>query len=242
MQQQAPADEALVHCVEPVDRDRAKIDARSGLHLVADIQRVLVLVQDRDRLAHLGHRVALLAQRVEQPGARREHVGGDGRCAGCEVELVPGLPRDGALHLDAAEVELGAALDGDGDWHRRRGRCRIQRVDQRGVVERPAGDADPHRSAIEAEAVERLAEPRRVLLGAGDQRERPDRRFLPQADQHGGALERRVQLGVPGGRDLDLVGLRVRRARWRPGRREQCDEKQECRPANAARRKGGKLH
>ena len=106
--------------------------------------------QGDGRQVDLGHRVAVIADCVQQAIARRQNIGGDGRSAGGEAELVAGVGRHRALDADLAEMELGAGVEARCDLGLRFGRQLARRCpagsDPRSDGPRSSDRPSPHSS------------------------------------------------------------------------------------------------
>ena len=111
LQQQAAADVVLVHRLQAGDRDRSDIGVRSRGDAKGDVQRVVGRLQGDRRQIDLGQRVSGFAEGGEQALLCGQHIGGDGRRAGGQAELVAHVGRHVAVDRDAAEMELRSRIE-----------------------------------------------------------------------------------------------------------------------------------
>ena len=210
--QQALPHVGRVDAIEPGDRNRPQVDARPGLDLEGDIERLGLRVQEGLRVRHLGERAAVVAQCLDHAGLGAHDVLGDGGLPGLEVErLFRRLARQrvgDAVELDGAELEFGAFLHVDGHGHRP-GRG-IEGGGQAGVVEVAPGDADADGTIVIAETAERRLQPVHVGPRAANERERADGRVFLQRDQRCRGFQRIIERRLPGWLHHHGIGLRVR--------------------------------
>ena len=183
---------------KPVKLIGPDIRLGAGVRLEIDIQQVLVRMQDGDGCRHLGQRIAVRPQRVQQTALRRQHVSGHRRLAGLQVEMGRNVGRHGGRNGHRTQLEARAEIERHRDLQ---GRLRRRSIDGRGqcrIVQLVAGDRRGDGRLVVAEAVQRGLEPVDVLARPFREREACHGcRFL-QRDQGGTALQGGVERAVAG--------------------------------------------
>ena len=223
MHQQPAPHIGRVDPLQPGQTDRADIDPRSERGGIGDVQRAAGRAQIGHRRLHVGKGVAVLLQRGQQPGPRRQHVAGHRRRAGSQAERRLLRPGQGLARrqgqADRAETEHRAGLDRDADGGTAALRQGGEQVGQRRIGGGTGCHADGDLAGVVAEAFQRRAQPGLVGAGAAGQRERTDRLRLLQGHQAGRAAERCIQRRVAGRCQRHGVGLRIGgpRRRAEPG-------------------------
>jgi hypothetical protein len=172
MQQQSPAHERLVHALESLDAYLADLCLRSGHHVKAHVQKVIVRILVRQRRIDLGECVALILERRQQARPTGEHLGGAGRVAGFKPEALARGIREGSFDVDAAEMVEGPQIEADFAHGVGPVRQRGQRVAELRRVELQTVDRDVDRALVIAVALQNGRQALDVSARTRDQAER----------------------------------------------------------------------
>ncbi len=209
MQEKPLAHERLVHALQAPDANLADVDARPGDHVKADIEHPVCRILVGDRGIDFRESVAIVFERRLEAVARGEDLRGHRRRAALQRQCVLHRLRQLAVDVDAAHViEVPQA---ECYFHASvvARRLRRQLFAQGRIVERQVVDGDCNVALVIAVAFQHGLEAIQVAAGPADEAEGPHGRGAAQADEIGSRLERGIHLTVTGGREIDLVGLRI---------------------------------
>ncbi len=209
LQQEAPADEILVHILQPLQLDGADGGQAAGLHMVGDIERLRVGILDDIGRVEFGQGVAAFLQCRCEARRGRQNVRRHRRRARLEIDLTPRLVGQRTFDLDAAEMEQRASVERNLDLDRRTGRRVGQGIHQVGILEIAPRDLDGDACLVIAETLQHGVEPIDILAGADLQREGADRGLVVQGVQLRAGLQRRIEIAIAGRGEIDVIGLGI---------------------------------